>query len=99
MSARWRLASGVGALGAAVSGAGAALVATAATACCSGPVIAPLVVGVFGAGGAAWAAGLRPYGSWLLAASALLLAYGFWSTRRAPVACDAPPAARRRFAR
>jgi len=78
----------LGAAGAAASGAGAALVATAATACCAGPVLAPLIVGVLGASGAAWAAGLKPYSVWLLGASALLLAYGFWSTRSVPTRCD-----------
>lgn len=73
--------------GAAVSGAGAALVATAAAACCA-PIIAPLVVGVLGASGAAWAAGLNPYSGWLLAGSAGMLALGFWSAYRPRPACD-----------
>lgn len=77
----------LGVAGAAVSGAGAALVATAATACCA-PIIAPLVVGVLGASGAAWAAGLKPYSGWLLAGSAGMLAYGFWSAYRTRAQCD-----------
>ena len=76
----------LGAAGAAVSSAGAALVATAAGACCA-PVIAPLVVTVLGASGAAWAAGLKPYSPWFLAASAGLLACGFWFAYRIPRAC------------
>jgi mercuric ion transport protein len=87
----------LGAAGAAVSGAGAALVATAATACCAGPVVAPLIVAVLGASGAAWAAGLKPYSPWLLGGSFLLLAYGFWSVYRVPKTCDAPAAAARRW--
>lgn len=79
----------LGAAGAAVSGAGAALVATAATACCA-PVIAPLIVAVLGASGAAWAAGLKPYSPWLLGGSFVLLAYGFWSVYRAPKGCTVP---------
>lgn len=91
-SLRPRRAGALGAAGAAASGAGAALVATAATACCAGPVIAPLVVAVLGASGAAWAAGLKPYSPWLLAGSALMLAFGFWSTYRKPARCAVPAA-------
>lgn len=84
--------SGVGgrlaAAGAALSGAGGALVAAAATACCAGPVLAPLVVAVLGAGGAAWAAGLKPYSPWLLAASAVMLAFGFRSAYRPRPSCE-----------
>lgn len=83
------VAGQIAAAGAAVSGAGGALVATAATACCAGPVLAPLIVGVLGAGGAAWAAGLKPYSPWLLAGSAALLALGFWSSYRTPRSCEA----------
>ena len=61
--------------------------ATAATACCA-PVIAPLVVGILGAGGAAWAAGLKPYSGWLLAGSAAMLVYGFWSAYRSLPQCE-----------
>lgn len=75
-----------GAVGVAAAGAGAAALATAAGACCV-PVIAPLIVGVLGAGGAAWAAGLKPYGLAILALAGLLLAYGFWVVYRpTPVA-------------
>lgn len=84
---RRAIASQLAAAGAAVSGAGGALVATAATACCAGPVVAPLVVGVLGASGAAWAAGLKPYSPWLLAGSAGMLAIGFWSAYRRPRSC------------
>jgi hypothetical protein len=69
------------AVGVAAAGAGAAALATAASACCL-PVIAPLVVAVLGAGGAAWAAGLKPYSLAVLAAAGLLLAYGFWVVYR-----------------
>ena len=68
-------------VGAAATCAGAAVVATAASACCI-PVIAPLIVGVLGASGAAWAAGLQPYSPAILAISGLLLAYGFWVVYR-----------------
>jgi len=79
--------SGLPATGAAATGAGAALVATAALACCATPALAALSVTVLGASGAAWAAGLTPYASWLLAGSALLVAFGFWSIERARGAC------------
>ena len=69
------------AVGVAAAGAGAAALATAASACCV-PVIAPLVVAVLGAGGAAWAAGLKPYSLAILAGAGLLLAYGFWVVYR-----------------
>jgi hypothetical protein len=63
-------------------------VATAATACCVGPVAAPLIVGLLGASGAAWAAGLKPYSPWLLGGSMVLLALGFRSAYRQPAACE-----------
>lgn len=70
-------ASGAGlATGAASLGGGAALVAGAAGACCV-PVLAPTLVALLGAGGAAWAAGVEPYSPYLLAGSAVLLAYSF----------------------
>ena len=68
-------------MGAAATGAGAVLVTTAASACCV-PVIAPLLVSVLGVSGAIWAAGLKPYSPYLLAASALMLGYGFWTVYR-----------------
>ncbi len=68
--------SETGVVGVAAAGAGAAALATAASACCL-PVVAPLVVAVLGAGGAAWAAGFKPYSFAILAAAGLLLAYGY----------------------
>lgn len=72
----------VAAVAAASSGVGAALAATVGSACCVGPVIAPIFVSVLGASGAAWAAGLKPYAPYILLGSFLLLAYGFWIDRR-----------------
>lgn len=72
----------LGAAGAAVSGSGAALLSAASAVCCTGPGIATLLVTVLGAGGAAWAAGLKPYSPYLLTVSFLLIGFGFWSTRR-----------------
>lgn len=73
--------------GAAAVGSGAALGTAAASACCAGPVVAPLMVGVLGAGGAAWAAALKPYAPYMLAGSLLLLLYAFRSAYRRPEAC------------
>jgi len=42
---------------------------------------------VLGASGAVWAAGLKPYGWWILGASAVFLAVGFWSVYRPRRAC------------
>jgi hypothetical protein len=80
----------VAAVGAAAAGAGGALVATAASACCAGPVLAPLVVGLLGASGAAWAAGLKPYSAWILSGAAVMLAFGFFSVYRARPVCTVP---------
>jgi len=81
--------------GAASTGAGAAVLATAATACCV-PILAPLLVSVLGVSGSIWAAGLKPYSLLILAASGVLLGYGFWTVyRRRPLAegetCTAKP--------
>lgn len=87
-----------GAAGAAVAGTGAAVGAAAATACCVGPVISPLIVAVLGAGGAAAVAGLKPYTPYLLAGSAVLLAFGFRLAYRRPRECatdGSRPASRR----
>ena len=78
----------IGALGAATTGVGAALMTLVAASCCVSPVIAPLIVGVLGASGAVWAAGLKPYGWWILGAAALALAGGFWVVYRPRPACD-----------
>src|SRR5215510_12858218 len=69
-----------GTLGAAAAGAGSALVAVLASSCCV-PILAPLIVAVLGAGGAAWA-GLKPYSPYLLGGSLLLLLYGLWTVYR-----------------
>ncbi|MGH7566903.1 MAG: hypothetical protein ACREK2_08745 [Gemmatimonadota bacterium] len=88
-----------GAAGAASTGAGAALVSAAASACCVGPFAAPLIVSVLGAGGAAWAAGLKPYSNWLLGFAAVMLVVGFYVAYRGQRACDAPPRRRDRLVR
>jgi hypothetical protein len=86
--------------GAATSGAGAAVLATAATACCA-PILAPIIVSVLGVSGAVWAAGLKPYSPYILSGAGLLLVYGFWTVyRRRPLPAGAScPARRPRSAR
>jgi len=77
-----------GTLGAAAAGAGSALAAVLAGSCCI-PILAPLIVAVLGASGAAWAAGLKPYSPYLLAGSLVLLGYGLWTVYRPRPVC--PP--------
>lgn len=94
--------SGAGqASAAALAGAGAAATSAAAAACCV-PVVSPLLVGAVGASGAVWLAGLRPWAPYLLGGAFLLLAYAYWSLRRASRCAPGPgtagsPAARRRW--
>lgn len=86
-----------GPLGAAAAGAGSALAAVLASSCCV-PIIAPLIVAVLGASGAAWAAGLKPYSPYLLMGSLALLLFGLWTVYRPRPACSSescPPGAGR----
>ena len=79
---------GVGAVGSASLSVGAAAGAVAATVCCVGPIAAPIVVGLLGASGAAWAASLKPYRAYLLLGSLASLALGFWMVYRPQRRCD-----------
>lgn len=90
-----RAARDVGAVGAATTGVGAALVTLVAGACCVSPVVAPLIVGILGASGAVWVASLKPYAWWILAAAGLALAGGFWTVYRPRPACDVDTAPKR----
>jgi hypothetical protein len=76
------------AIATASTGIASALLTVVAGACCVSPVLAPILVGVLGASGAVWAAGLKPYGWWMLGASAACLALGFWSVYRPRRACS-----------
>lgn len=89
----------VGAIASASTGVAAAALTVVTAACCVSPVIAPIIVGVLGASGAVWAAGLKPYGWWILGAAAACLAYGFWTVYRPRRNCAAGDAAlsRRRW--
>jgi len=73
--------------GVATVGRGAAVTAATASACCSGPLIAPLLVSFLGAGGAAWAAGFKPYAPYALGGSFLMLLYAFRSAYRVRRLC------------
>lgn len=92
--------TGPKAWGATAGGAGAALLSTATAACCI-PVVAPVLVSVLGVGGAVWAAGLRPYSPYVLAASGVLLAYAFRAVyrRRPPSSGASCPTGRPRAVR
>ena len=90
-----RAARDVGALGAATTGVGAAVVTLVAGACCVSPVLAPLIVGVLGASGAVWAASLKPYAWWILGFAGLSLVGGFWTVYRPRPACDIRDGSRR----
>ena len=76
-----------GAIGAASTGIGAATTAILASACCASPLLAPLIVGAIGAGGAVWAASLKPYRAYILVASLVPLGFSFWVVHRPAVAC------------
>ncbi len=81
------------------AGTSAATAATAATAaaCCVGPVTAPLVVAAFGASGAAWLAGLKPFVPYILAGALVTLAYAFRAIVRERRACRVQPVSRIRL--
>jgi hypothetical protein len=78
---------------AAGGGVGAAVVATPGQRVLRG-LIAPVFVSVLGASGAAWAAGLKPYGPYLLLGSLLLLGVGFWAAYCGSASCDTGDCAR-----
>jgi mercuric ion transport protein len=71
--------AGRGTMAASVIGAlGSAGTSLLATLCCVGP----LAYTVLGAGGVLAAARLQPWRPWILGASAVFLAFGFWSAYR-----------------
>jgi hypothetical protein len=85
---RTGVAESAGAIATASTGIASALLTLVAGACCVSPVLAPILVSVLGASGAVWAAGLKPYGWWILGASAGFLALGFWSVYRPRPTCS-----------
>lgn len=82
------------ALGASAGTLGAAITTVFASLCCVGPA----AFAVLGATGVTFAALLTPYRPYLLAASALLLGYGFWRVYR-PAASPAGAACPARVGR
>jgi hypothetical protein len=75
-------AEAAGAIASATAGVAAAGLTVVTAACCVSPVLAPILVGILGASGAVWAAGLKPYSGWILGAAFTALAYGFWTVYR-----------------
>lgn len=75
------------AIASASTGVAAAALTVVSAACCVSPVLAPIIVSVLGASGAVWAAGLKPYGWWILGGTLVCLAYGFWLVYRPRQAC------------
>ena len=55
--------------------------AVGASACCV-PVLAPLVVSLFGVSGSIWAASLTPYSLWIVLASGLVIGWAGWMIYR-----------------
>ncbi len=75
---------GIAAVGASLTGLGAAITAAAASLCCIGPA----VVSIAGVGGALAAARLQPYRPILIVASLLLIGMGIWFAYRPAAASD-----------
>ncbi|MBI4501681.1 MAG: hypothetical protein HY700_11020 [Gemmatimonadetes bacterium] len=84
------------AIAAAASGT-AAIAAAGAAACCMGPATSPLIVAAFGASGAAWLAGLKPYAPYLLVGALAALVCAFRSVRRERRACASQPVSKLRL--
>ncbi len=80
---------------------GAVLTALLGAACCTGPLLGPLIVAAFGVSGAAALAGVKPYTPSLLVGSLVLLGVAFWSVYRPAARCATDPGAlrRRRYVR
>lgn len=77
-----------GAIASASTGVAAATLTVVSAACCVSPVLAPILVSVLGASGAVWAAGLKPFGWWILGGALVCLVFGFWTVYRPQPACD-----------
>lgn len=84
-----------GAVAAASTGVAASALTVVAAACCVSPVIAPIIVGVLGASGAVWAAGLKPYSWWILGGALACLVLGFWTVYRPRASCAVGTVSRR----
>lgn len=75
------------AAGAASVSVGAVSAAALGAACCSGPLLGPLIVAALGASGAATFAGIKPYTPYLFILSFLMLVYSFWTVYRPSKQC------------
>jgi hypothetical protein len=87
--ARETVGGGAASVTGAAVGMGSAATAAAVSACCAGPVsVGPLVISVFGAGGAVTLEGLRPYTAPLLVFSGLAVGVSFWLSARSGKRCS-----------
>jgi mercuric ion transport protein len=76
--------SGVGAASVSI---GAVIAATLGAACCSVPLLGPVIVATLGVSGAATFAGIKPYTPYLFILSFLMLAFSFWTVYRPSKRC------------
>lgn len=74
-------------VGAASVSIGAVVAATIGAACCTGPLLGPVIVLILGASGAATLAGLKPYTPYLFGLSLVMLTGSFWTIYRRSSAC------------
>ena len=81
------------ALGAGAAGAGTAVTAAIAAACCVGPALAPVFLSLLGAAGLAAVAGLKPYAAELLLISGVMIVLPVRSLYRGNLSCAGEAAA------
>jgi len=70
------------AVGAASFSIGAVITTTLGAACCSVPLLGPVIVAALGVSGAATFAGIKPYTPYLFILSFMMLAFSFWTVYR-----------------
>jgi len=75
------------AIGAATFSIGAVITATLGAACCSVPLLGPVIVAALGVSGAATFAGIKPYTPYLFILSSFMLAFSFWTVYRPSKQC------------
>lgn len=80
-------ASSAGAVASASTGMAAAAITVVTAACCTSPVLAPILLSVLGASGLVWTAGLKPYGWAILGGALVFLSLGFLMVYRPRAAC------------
>jgi len=74
-------------VGAASVSIGAVIAAALGAACCSAPLLGPVIVAALGVSGAATFAGIKPYTPYLFILSFFMLAFSFWSIYRPSKRC------------